>query len=102
MLSQLGGEHDAGLPEAFDAINLLTLEVPLQVGDDILTAPQGSHLQVLGERTPHEVRQCGGGLIPNAEDTGTAFGEPTREFRHVRRISGRYDQNIQLAGPPGA
>ena len=47
VLAQLGREHDARFPQAFDAIELPALEAVMQLGDDLLAVPQGANLDVL-------------------------------------------------------
>ncbi len=57
VLAQLGGQHDARLPQALDAIEGVASQPLVQFRDNGAGIPQRANLHVLRQRAPDQLGQ---------------------------------------------
>jgi hypothetical protein len=101
-LPKPGRQHDAGLPQAFDPVESGSAQPGTQRPDDRILVPQRGYRDVIRKEPAHQWRQAVPRRVAHADDTGAGFGQPTREFRHVGRVTGGKQQDIHhFLGRPG-
>jgi hypothetical protein len=86
-LAQPGCQHDAGFPQALDAIQAEAAQAIAQRGDHRLLVPQRAHRDVLMQGPAHQFGQPGQRRVTHSEYPRAGLGQAAGEFRHVRRVA---------------